>query len=161
DVNDNFGHPVGDQVLIDIARRLERTIPNGSVLARLGGDEFGVLAEDTPPDAGRRGADSIVDAMRSPFVAAGREVFLSASVGLVITDAGRFPPDASEGLRDADQSLYAAKAAGGNRSAEFHPRLLDERLRQTHLTNELRRAVSRQELQVHYQPIVGLDDGRI
>jgi diguanylate cyclase (GGDEF)-like protein len=161
DVNDNFGHPVGDQVLIDIARRLERSIPNRSVLARLGGDEFGVLAEDTPPEAGRRIADSIVDVLRSPFVVAGREMFLSASVGLVITEAGRYPPDASEGLRDADQALYAAKAAGGNRSAEFHPRLLDERLRQTHLTNELRRAVSRQELQVHYQPIVGLDDGRI
>jgi EAL domain-containing protein (putative c-di-GMP-specific phosphodiesterase class I) len=88
-------------------------------------------------------------------------MFLSASVGLVITEPGGRPPDASEGLRDADQALYAAKAAGGNRSAEFHPRLLDERLRQTRLTNELRRAVSRHELRLHYQPIVSLDDGRI
>jgi diguanylate cyclase (GGDEF)-like protein len=161
DVNDNFGHPVGDQVLTDIARRLEGIIPTGSVLARLGGDEFGVLVEDTAPPAGRQIAQSIVDVLRGPFVAAGREMFLSASVGLVITEPGRHPPDASEGLRDADQALYAAKAAGGNRSAEFHPRLLDERLRQTHLTNELRRAVSRHELRLHYQPIVSLDDGRI
>jgi EAL domain-containing protein (putative c-di-GMP-specific phosphodiesterase class I) len=131
------------------------------VLVRLGGDEFGVLLEDSPGDEARRVAERIVQALRSPFLVQGRELFLSASLGLVVTDAGTYPPRASEGLRDADQALYAAKAAGRNRVAEFHPRLLDERLHQAHMTTELRHALSHKELFVHYQPIVALGDGAV
>jgi diguanylate cyclase (GGDEF)-like protein len=161
DVNDSFGHPVGDQVLIDVAGRLARAIPEGAVLVRLGGDEFGVLLEDATAGEAQRVAAAIVETLRVPFFVAGREVFLSASVGLVITAVGEQPPAASDGLRDADQALYAAKAAGRNRVMVFHPRLLDERLRQARMTNELRHAVSRKELMLHYQPIVALDDGRV
>jgi len=99
--------------------------------------------------------------LRNPFFVSGRELFLSASLGLVITDAGAHPPRASEGLRDVDQALYAAKAAGRNRMAEFHPRLLDERLHQARMTTELRHAVSQKELFLHYQPIVAMHDGRV
>jgi diguanylate cyclase (GGDEF)-like protein len=161
DVNDTYGHPVGDQVLIDVAHRLLRAIPDGSVLVRLGGDEFGILLEDLPPVAARAVAERIVEALRSPFFVAGSELFLSASVGLVVTEAGGHPPRASAGLRDVDQALYAAKAAGRNRVAEFHPRLRDERLRQAHMTTELRHALSQEDLFLHYQPIVALNDGRV
>jgi diguanylate cyclase (GGDEF)-like protein len=161
DVNDSFGHPVGDQVLIDAAGRLGSAIPDEAVLVRLGGDEFGVLLEDTAASEAQRVAATMVEALRVPFFVAGREVLLSASVGLVATAVGEQPPAASDGLRDADQALYAAKAAGRNRVMVFHPDLLEQRLRQAHMTNELRHAVSHKELTLHYQPIVALHDGRV
>jgi diguanylate cyclase (GGDEF)-like protein len=161
DINDTFGHPVGDQVLVDVAQRLVSAVPADSALVRLGGDEFGVLLESTPRDQARRLAETIVDALRSPFFITGREVFLSASLGLVVTERGARPPNAAEGLRDVDQALYAAKAAGRNRVAEFHPRLLSAQLHRARMTRELRHAVSRKELFLNYQPIVTLDDGRV
>jgi len=161
DINDTLGHPVGDQILVDVAQRLTGAIPQQAVLARLGGDEFGILLEHTTGDEARRVAEATVEALRSPFFAAGREVWFSSSVGLLVTERGARPPGASEGLRDADQAMYAAKAAGRNRVAEFNPRLLDERLHQAWMTAELRHAVSRKELTLHYQPIVGLEDGEV
>jgi diguanylate cyclase (GGDEF)-like protein len=161
DINDRLGHPVGDQVLVDVARRLTDAIPEQAVLVRLGGDEFGVLLEDAPGDEARRVAEAMVEALRSPFFVAGREAFFSASVGLVVTDVGATPPGASEGLRDADQALYAAKAAGRNRVAEFNPRLLGERLHEAWMTAELRHAAARKELMLHYQPLVRLEDGEV
>jgi diguanylate cyclase len=161
DVNDTFGHPVGDQVLIDAARRLIGVLPAGSVLARLGGDEFGALVENVPGGEARRIADAVVQALRSPFGVSGHELLLSVSVGLVVTEVGARPLGAAEGLRDVDQALYAAKAAGRNRVSEFYPKLLDERLHLARLTTELRHAVSRKELTLHYQPIVALDDGHV
>jgi EAL domain-containing protein (putative c-di-GMP-specific phosphodiesterase class I) len=128
---------------------------------RLGGDEFGVLVENATPGDARRIAEAIVQAVRNPFVVSGQELLISASVGLVITPAGERPPSAAEGLRDVDQALYAAKASGRNRVSEFNPRLLDERLHLARMTTELRQAVSRKELTVHYQPIVALDSGRV
>jgi diguanylate cyclase (GGDEF)-like protein len=161
DINDTMGHSVGDQVLVDVAQRLVNALPQHAVSVRLGGDEFGVLLEDTPGDEARRVAEGVVEALRSPFSVAGREVFFSASVGLVVTDVGARPPGASDGLRDADQALYSAKKAGGNRVVEFHPGLLDERMRRARMTTELRHAVSHKELMLHYQPIVGLEDGDV
>jgi diguanylate cyclase (GGDEF)-like protein len=161
DINDRLGHPVGDQVLVDVARRLTDAVPKQAVLVRLGGDEFGVLLEDTPGDEARRVAEATVEALRGPFLVAGREVFFSASVGLVVTEVGAAPPGASEGLRDADQALYAAKAAGRNRVAEFNPRLLDERLHEAWMTAELRHAAARKELMLHYQPVIRLEDGEV
>ncbi len=161
DVNDTFGHPVGDQVLIDAAQRLVSSIPAEAVLVRFGGDEFGVLLENTPGDEARRVAEAIVQALRCPFFVSGQELLLSASLGLMVSETGVHPPSAAEGLRDVDQALYAAKAAGRNRVAEFYPKLLDERLHLARMTTRLRQAVSRKELTLHYQPIVALDDGRI
>src|SRR5262249_54787366 len=159
--NDSFGHPVGDQVLIDVAGRLARVIPEGAVLVRLGGDGFGVLLEDAAASEAQRVGAAIGEAVRGPVFVAGRGGVLAGTGRLVITAVGEQPPAASDGLRDADQALYAAKAAGRNRVIVFHPKLLDERLHQARMTNELRNAVSRKELMLHYQPIVALDDGRV
>jgi diguanylate cyclase (GGDEF)-like protein len=161
DINDTYGHPVGDHVLVEVAQRLTGTLPDEAVLVRLGGDEFGILLENTPADDARPVADAVLEAVRNPFFVAGRELFLSASMGLVVTEPGAQPPRASDGLRDVDQALYAAKTAGRDRVAEFHPRLLDERLHHAYLSTELRHAVTQKELFLHYQPIVALHDGRV
>jgi EAL domain-containing protein (putative c-di-GMP-specific phosphodiesterase class I) len=106
-------------------------------------------------------ADEMLAALRVPFFVRGREVFLTASVGLLIAEQTGHHVGAAEGLRDVDQAMYAAKAAGRNRVAEFRPELLDERLRKARMTAELRHAMSRGELTLHYQPIVGLTDGDV
>jgi diguanylate cyclase (GGDEF)-like protein len=161
DINDTFGHPAGDEILVEVAHRLVRAIPKEAVLVRLGGDEFAVLLENVPGEHARQVASAVVEGMRSPFVVSGRELFVTASAGLSVTERGANPPSADEGLRDVDQALYAAKEGGRNRLAEFHPGLLDERLRHARLATELRHAVSRNELFLHYQPIVALNDGHV
>jgi diguanylate cyclase (GGDEF)-like protein len=161
DINDSFGHPVGDQLLAGVGQRLLDSAPDEAVVARLGGDEFAILLSDTPEDAARRAAEALLEALRSPFVVADLEVVLSASIGLLITEPDARPPGSSEGLRDVDQALYAAKAAGRNRVAEFSPTLLAQRLRAARTSTALHSAVVKDELLLHYQPIIGLDDGRI
>lgn len=161
DVNDTHGHPVGDQILIDVAQRLIGAVRDEALVARLGGDEFAVLLEDVPAEEARRTADAIRDALRTPYFVAGREVFLSASVGLLITEPGTPAPDSSEALRDVDRALYDAKAAGRCRVVEFHPRPHVQRVQQASLTTALRYAVARNEMVLHYQPVVSLDDHRV
>jgi diguanylate cyclase len=161
DVNDTFGHPVGDQLLVDVAHRLATVASGDSVVVRLGGDEFAMLLENTPAADARRAAEATLQALRSPYFVAGRELFLSASIGLLITEPGARTPGSSEGLRDVDQALYAAKAAGRNRMAEFHPSLLEQRLHDARASTGLHHATAKNELLLHYQPLVALDDRRI
>jgi diguanylate cyclase (GGDEF)-like protein len=160
DVNDTLGHPMGDQLLIDVAQRLIGAAPEATVVARLGGDEFAVLLEDTPPDDSRRAAEAIREALQTPYFVAGREVFMSASIGLLVTEPGAPPPGSSDGLRKADEALYDAKEAGRDRVVEFRPEPLAEQMPRVSMTADLRQAVSREEFVLHYQPMVGLDDGR-
>src|SRR5262249_22682224 len=87
--------------------------------------------------------------------------FVSASIGLLVTEPGSRPPGSSDALRAADQALYAAKAAGRNQVTEFQPSLLDEGRQRARTGAELQRAVAKEELVLHYQPIVKLDEGRI
>ena len=159
-INDSLGHPAGDQVLIDVAQRLVGCADEQALVARLGGDEFAVLLEDTAPEAARRVAESIRQIVQAPFVIVGREVFLSASIGLLVTEPGVRPAGPSEGLRDADQALYEAKQ-DRNRVVQFRPKPLAQQAYQASLSNGLRNAVGREELFLHYQPIVALDDERI
>jgi diguanylate cyclase (GGDEF)-like protein len=160
-VNDSFGHPTGDQLLVDVAQRLRSTVPPGAVAVRLGGDEFAVLLEDMTPAEARQQADEILDALRSPYLVGSRELFSSASVGLLITEPSQRPAGSSACLRDVDQALYAAKAAGKNRVLEFHPNLGAEHLDQARISTGLRYALSHDELLLHYQPIVALRSGGI
>jgi diguanylate cyclase (GGDEF)-like protein len=157
DVNDTLGHPAGDELLIEVSRRLRAALPAVDLLARLGGDEFAALwhpDEETPEAVGERA----LACLRPAYQITGRDIHLTGSVGLLVLGDQRTSSDA---LRDADLALYAAKDAGKNQVSRFEPGLRAARARHSELTAGLRRAVAEDELSVHYQPVVHLGDGRI
>jgi diguanylate cyclase (GGDEF)-like protein/PAS domain S-box-containing protein len=158
-VNDSFGHETGDELLLAVADRLTDAVRPHDLVTRFGGDEFVVVCADVrDSDQAERIARRLVDALTPSFTIAGREVSVSASMGLVLsTEAGLDPETV---LRDADTALYQAKATGKARWALF-----DERVRQGVTTrlamaNALRRAIDGDQLTVHYQPIVDQLTGR-
>jgi diguanylate cyclase (GGDEF)-like protein len=168
-VNDSLGHQAGDEVLIAIARRLEKSLRSTDTvsrftgdhtLARLGGDEFTVLLD------GVRGAhdaeivaERLLAAVAQPFALRGREIVTSASIGIVLSGA-RYE-QAADMVRDADTAMYRAKALGKARAEVFDTSMRTAVERRLRLEADLRRALERQELAVYYQPIVSLSDGRL
>jgi diguanylate cyclase (GGDEF)-like protein/PAS domain S-box-containing protein len=156
-INDGLGHDVGDRVLVRVARRLGEAIDKpSSLLARLGGDEFGVLIADG--DAAEQ-APRILAALVDPFTIDGRELTVSASVGVVDTMAAG---TAADGLmRAADITLYQAKARGRGRWERHDPtRNADQVTRHT-LGTEMSAALLRGEFFLEYQPLVSLQDGTV
>lgn len=159
-VNDSLGHAVGDELLVAIARRLERCVRPADTVARLGGDEFTILL---PEVGGVRGANRFAERIQAelvrPFRLAGQEVFASVSIGVAMGGAGS--EDGQALLRDADLAMYQAKANGKARcevfDREMHARALD----QLQLETDLRRALEREEFELHYQPLVSLVDGSL
>lgn len=120
-VNDSFGHPVGDELLIEVGRRLSDTAPPGSTIVRLGGDEFAVLLYDVDEPSAVAWAEVIRDKLNQPFVMSSGIMSVSASVGVCVTP--RVEKSSSEVLRDADLALYSAKASGKNRVLSFDKKL--------------------------------------
>lgn len=117
DVNDTFGHPVGDELLIDIAGRLSSRVRDHDTVARLGGDEFALLVEGVDPSTLREYAERILDAFRDPFLLShGDSVDVTTSIGMRSITR---PDTPAEALRDADTALYRAKTAGKNQAAYF------------------------------------------
>ena len=159
-VNDSMGHRAGDQLLISIARRLERTRRAGDTVARLGGDEFSVLVDgiETPGDAARV-AERLQRELAAPFEVNGQEVFTSVSIGIALSGPGAQRPE--DLVRDADTAMYRAKAQGAARHAVFEITMHDHAVAALQLESDLRRAIDRAELRVRYQPIVQLKTGRI
>ncbi|MEV0128417.1 bifunctional diguanylate cyclase/phosphodiesterase [Dactylosporangium sp. NPDC050688] len=157
DVNDTFGHPVGDQLLVEVAQRLGDVVAAAGTVARLGGDEFAVLVEDTDPVTASGLAERMVTALRLPYSTGERLLHVSTSVGVVVTDGASTAGDV---LRDADLALYAAKHAGKNTARLFTPQLRAERLAHSQLVAGLRDALATEAFAVHYQPIVELHSGR-
>lgn len=159
-VNDSFGHEVGDQLLVQVARRLERSLRPSDTVCRFGGDEFVLLAQDID---GLVGATQIAERAQreisQPYRLGTHEVFVSASIGIVL---GRRTYDgAGEVLRDADSAMYRAKAQGRARHAIFEEQMHAGAKEQLSLDTELRHGLERRELVLHYQPIVSLATGRV
>ena len=158
-VNDSLGHNVGDMLLEAAAKRLRASLRTADLAARLGGDEFAVLAENTSADGATLLAGRICEAFANPFSIGGHELTVSASVGVVVDDAGH--TDADGLLRNADLAMYRAKVDGFGRHAMYEPNMHAVASDRAHLEGKLRRAVQLDQFEVHYQPIVWLATGKV
>jgi len=159
-VNDTAGHAVGDALLEAVAIRLRSLIRPADTVARLGGDEFAVLAEALPdPQEPTRLAERIRQGLGQPLLVEGRELFAHASIGISIaTDPGAAADDL---LRNADVAMYVAKSEGKNCHRHFDHAMHQGVVERMALQSELTSAVERDQLTVHYQPVVTLDSGRL
>jgi diguanylate cyclase (GGDEF)-like protein/PAS domain S-box-containing protein len=158
-VNDSLGHAQGDMLLVHTAERMKTAVRTADTIARFGGDEFAILIEDAlDNDAPMIAVQRVLDCMRSPFHLEGKEVFVSASIGIAVAD-----PDhsASDLLRNADMAMYIAKQSGKGRFCRFEPRMHTEALERLELEGDLRHAIDRGEFTLRYQPIVTLQTGAI
>ena len=158
-VNDSYGHLAGDQLLIKIARRLERYLGANDIVARLGGDEFTILLKEINDiyDAIAL-AEQIQQALTLPFKLNGQDIFISASIGIVSGDAHY--EQAEYVLRDADIAMYQAKALGKARYELFNEHMHLAAMALLQLENDLRRAIERKEFLVYYQPLVSMKNGQ-
>ncbi len=152
-VNDSLGHPLGDQLLVLAAGRLQSCVRSSDTLARLGGDEFVMLLDDLQvvSDATEI-AERTLGVLKQPFDLDGHSLTLSASIGVVFSGAGLLQAD--DILRDADIAMYQAKQAGKARYAVFDAGMGAKALARMDLERELRGAIERQELRLQYQPII-------
>ncbi|BBD54641.1 EAL domain-containing response regulator [Planktothrix agardhii] len=159
-VNDSLGHLVGDELLILIAHRLSCYVKPQNTLARLGGDEFAILLTEIPNfhDVTTL-SDQILQCFSQPFNLERHEIFMNASIGIVIGNCEYNEPEYL--LRDADTAMYRAKALGKGQYHLFDPVMHTAALERLQLETDLRRGIEQEELVVHYQPIVSLITGRI
>jgi diguanylate cyclase (GGDEF)-like protein len=162
-VNDTLGHAAGDQLLVAVAERIRSTIREDDVAARLGGDEFAILVIDQPDLRHSLAvARRLIDLLGVSFPILGQETVVGVSVGIAMARASgdTQPEDVDDILRNADVAMYTAKAAGKRRFAVFDPAMHASIVARHELSADLSRSVTRNELVVHYQPIVELDSGR-
>ncbi|HEY9355880.1 MAG TPA: EAL domain-containing protein [Arthrobacter sp.] len=157
EVNDILGHQAGDDMLVEVARRLRGCVPTADVVARLGGDEFVVLLTACP-DADEIAA-CIVRCLHVPVTINGTVLRPSLSLGMSSAGAEAITP--SELLRQADIAMYAAKAAGKNRFMRFHPEMMAALVQRTDMEAGLQLAVPRGEISVVFQPIVSPRMGKV
>ncbi|HYE12841.1 MAG TPA: EAL domain-containing protein [Pyrinomonadaceae bacterium] len=159
-VNDSLGHTVGDELLVAIARRLEAGLRPADMVARLGGDEFAILLDGISGVGDATGtAERIQEALSAPFSLRGHEVFTTTSVGIALGGVGYESPE--DILRDADIAMYRAKDKGKACHEVFAASMYTRAVTLMQMENDLRRALEREELRVHYQPVVSLTTGRI
>lgn len=166
-VNDGLGHLVGDQLLIEVAKRLQHCVDAATpsiqttkssqqtILSRFGGDEFVILLDDiTGITEAIDLAEHISQTLQQPFLLNQDEVFISASIGIVLSSTGGDQPGSF--LRNADIALYHAKAKGKAGYEVFDAQMHTEAVERLQIETDLRRALEREELEVYYQPVVDL-----
>jgi diguanylate cyclase (GGDEF)-like protein/PAS domain S-box-containing protein len=156
-INDSWGHVAGDRVLVAVAERLRGAVKATDTVARLAGDEFVIVREGASEAEAEELGAQLIKALAEPFDLAGRRSYVAASVGIAVS-----PPSPGEDLlRFADAAMYDAKSRGGARVQLFDLSLADEANGQLSLSNDLRDALAREELALHYQPLVELATGRV
>jgi diguanylate cyclase (GGDEF)-like protein len=152
-VNDTLGHPIGDQLLRQVAERLKLAMGNHGQVGRLGGDEFQAVLPGTVAIGLLESlARTLIEQVSRPYTIEGHKVTIGASVGIAIGDPGRSGADAL--VRNSDLALYAAKAAGRGKHCFYEASMHSEAAERQLLENDLRQAIDRGELSVNYQPIV-------
>ncbi|UZE94997.1 bifunctional diguanylate cyclase/phosphodiesterase [Alkalimarinus alittae] len=159
-INDTFGHDAGDELLKVIVNRLTACVRNEDTVARLGGDEFSVLLADV---SGVEGAElvarNILDAITTPIPLPSGELVITSSIGVSLA-----PDDAAvyaELLKNADMAMYQAKSSGRNNIQFFDPKMNEDMLQQLSIEQELRHAITNNELKLYYQPIIDIESGQI
>ena len=158
-VNDSLGHHAGDELLQQVALRLDAALRPGDTVARMGGDEFTVLLEDvTDPREATVVAERVLATLAAPFPIAGRELHVSGSIGIALAGP---EVDPEELIRDADVAMYRAKAEGKARHAVFDAHMHRHVLARLDLETDLRRAIEKETLQVLFQPIVRAVTGEV
>jgi diguanylate cyclase (GGDEF)-like protein/PAS domain S-box-containing protein len=158
-VNETLGHAAGDQLLREAAQRIRENVTESDTVARLGGDEFTVVLGNYNSiiDVEKR-AENILNTLTQPFAVLDREAFVSGSIGITL-----YPDDATEMeqlLRNADSAMYRAKEAGRNNFRYFTSEMNDALRRRLRLEHDLRRAIEKGEIEVHFQPILN-NNGRV
>lgn len=160
DINDSRGHDVGDRLLQEVGRRLQGHVRDVDLAARLGGDEFCLLLENVEGHMqAAEVAERCLDALSAPIPLGGAELGARGSIGIAV-----YPDDGEEPnvlLKAADTAMYAAKRPGGHRYAFYEARMTQEVERRMVMESALRVAVNRGEFELHYQPQVRLENGRM
>ncbi len=158
-VNDSLGHAAGDDLLRQVAARLDTCTRAADTVARLGGDEFAVLVEESEgPDRADEVARRIHQSLERSMNVSEHEIFVHSSIGIALAEHGT---TSEELLRNADMAMYAAKAMGKGRSETFRPTMYMAAQKRLQLSGDLRRALDNGQLAVHYQPLVDLTDQRV
>jgi diguanylate cyclase (GGDEF)-like protein len=159
-INDSLGHSLGDLLLQQVAGRLTGCLRAGDTVARLGGDEFTLLLPGVQgPAESERVAGKVLDTLREPFRLEGRELFVTASMGISLyPDDGE---DADTLVRNADAAMYRAKEQGRDSHRLYAPPMNEMATERLALENALRRALGNDELVLHYQPLVEIGTGRL
>lgn len=156
-INDSLGHPVGDQLLIEVGRILKTNLRATDTVGRLGGDEFVILLEDIKDPISVSGiAEWILRRFTAPILLPEHEVFMTASMGVVVSTVGYKQPE--EILRDADIALYAAKERGKSTYAIFNINMREKIIKRVELEADLRQAIDKNQFAIFYQPIYSLED---
>ncbi|MDX6697250.1 MAG: hypothetical protein QOE65_647 [Solirubrobacteraceae bacterium] len=158
-INDSLGHSSGDEVLVEVARRLQATVRVADTVARLGGDEFAVLLEGCDSARAVATAQRLLEVLAPSFRMTARELSIRASVGVATSEPGA--ADADELLRYADVAMYAAKEQPRGGYHVFEAGMDAQAMERLDLEADLRQAIERSELEVHYQPIFDLQTRRI
>jgi diguanylate cyclase (GGDEF)-like protein/PAS domain S-box-containing protein len=157
-VNDSLGHAAGDQVLLEVAKRLESSIRASDTAARFGGDEFAVLLEDVRNvQEAADAADRILEAFNPPVRLSQKELSVRGSLGIAVAEDSS--ADADELIRNADAAMYIAKREGKGGYRLFEPTMHEVVLARLELRADLQRALVNNEFELHYQPVVRLSDG--
>ena len=158
-VNDTMGHECGDALLVELASRIRANLRESDTAARLGGDEFAIVLDEMRGADAVQFAERILSAIREPFTVNGNDVFVRVSIGIADTDDE--PLDVDELLCRADIAMYAAKNRGRDRFEIFHSRMQAELSAHHELYGDLRQALHRKEISLHYQPLIELATGEI
>jgi diguanylate cyclase (GGDEF)-like protein/PAS domain S-box-containing protein len=160
-INDSLGHAAGDEVLVEVAKRLATSVRASDTAARFGGDEFALLLEDI--DGVQEAADTadrVLETLALPLRVAHKELSLRCSIGISVVSDGS-PAGAEELIRDADAAMYRAKRDGKGSYRLFEPEMHEGVLARLELRTDLQRAIATEQLALHYQPVVRIQDGSI